>query len=443
MMRHDEESQVTQEQEVIKRARDEIEKRTGKTPEQLYAEREKRVTDTIQLKVPDRMPVYLRGAFAARYAGISPSARFYDRAAYRDAYIKTILDFEPDVMFGDSGTGPSGLAMEKLDTKQYQWPGGPLRPDQPAQFLEMEIMKEDEYDLFITDPGDFILRYYLPRVWKALEPIGNLPRLLSLVGSTSMASQSARFSSPEIIQAFEVIFEAGQEQAKFNQLQEVGRAIGTPPLLTSRAGDAIAPFDFIADSLRGMRGIAVDMFKQPEKLHTAMERLLEYWQARAFPADPSGEGGTERVFGGMSHWCDESFLTKKQYETFFWPTCKKSLLATIELGFIPLPHPEGNMDDRIECFLEMPKGKILLWNEILDVVRAKEILGGHVCFMGGVPASLLWSGSPQEVEEYCKNIIKICGKGGGFILSCAGGEENAKPANVKAMVDAVKKYGRY
>jgi hypothetical protein len=435
------ENQATHEQDSIKRARYEIEKRTGKTPEQLYEERERRVTDTIQMKIPDRMPVYLRGSFAATYAGISPSAAFYDPTASTDAFIRTILDFEPDVVFGGGG-GRLGPALERLATRQYQWPGGPLRPDQSPQFLEMEIMKENEYDLFITEPGDFILRYYLPRVWKALEPLAKLPELLSLVGSTSMASQSIRFSSPEIVQAFGAIFEAGQEQARFEQHQGVGRALGVPPLLTTRAHDAVAPFDFIADNLRGMRGIAVDMFKRPDKLQAAMERLLEIWQARTVPADKN-ELGRARVFGGMSHWCDEGFLTKKQYETFFWPTNKKSLLATIELGFIPLPHPEGKMDDRIECFLDMPKGKVLLWNEKLDVVRAKEILGGHVCFMGGVPASLLWSGSPQDVDEYCKNIIKTCGRNGGFILSCAGGEEHARPENVKAMVEAVRKYGRY
>ena len=43
-----------------------------KTPEQLYEEREKRVNDVIQLKVPDRVPVMsLFGFFQARYAGIA------------------------------------------------------------------------------------------------------------------------------------------------------------------------------------------------------------------------------------------------------------------------------------------------------------------------------------------------------------------------------------
>ncbi|MFC2021527.1 hypothetical protein ACFLU1_07125, partial [Chloroflexota bacterium] len=60
-----------------------------------------------------------------------------------------------------------------------------------------------------------------------------------------------------------------------------------------------------------------------------------------------------------------------------------------------------------------------------------------------VPASLLWGGSPQEVEEYTRNIIKVCGKDGGFILSASTSVDDAKPANLKAMMDTARKYGQY
>ena len=77
------------------------------------------------------------------------------------------------------------------------------------------------------------------------------------------------------------------------------------------------------------------------------------------------------------------------------------------------------------------------------MARAKAILGEHFCIAGNVPAALLWGGSPQEVEDYCKNLIEVCGKDGGFILTSASPLDDAKPANVKAMIDSVIKYGRY
>ena len=70
---------------------------------------------------------------------------------------------------GDIGT--SGTCWEILDVKNRLWPGGPLPPDYTFQFVEGEYMKADEYDLFLRDPSDFIIRYYLPRIY------GNLNNL--------------------------------------------------------------------------------------------------------------------------------------------------------------------------------------------------------------------------------------------------------------------------
>lgn len=440
------ERRVTHDLEVIKTAREEIEKRTGKAPEQLYEEREKRIMDVIQLKVPDRMPVYMAGAyFAIKHAGISPSAVFYDPAAYRDAIIKTILDFEPDIWHQNPPGNVSGLALEKLGSKQYFWPGGNIRADLHPQAYDLELMKEDEYDLFITDPSDFTMRYVLPRAWKTLEPLAKLPPLRSLGGTTTMATQSARFSSPEIMQAFDNIFKAGQGQREFGEwCRDIGPDLGCPPIRPP-GGPCVQPFDFVADNLRGMNGIMVDMFLRPEKLLTAMDRILEWHLARAVPPDPK-EKGRKRVNGAGGHWGGEQILSRKQFETFYWPNWKKSILVAIDMGFVPVMHREwipSENDDRLECFLELPKGKAFLNTEVVDVARAKSILGGHIGFMGGVPAALLWGGSPQEVEEYCRKLIEVGGKGGGYILSCAGHEDEAKPANLKAMVDAVRKYGRY
>jgi hypothetical protein len=50
--------------------------------------------------------------------------------------------------------------------------------------------------------------------------------------------------------------------------------------------------------------------------------------------------------------------------------------------------------------LELPKGKTIAYFEKTDLRRAKEVLGGHTCIMGGPPASLLIGGTPTKVWEY-------------------------------------------
>jgi len=59
-----------------------------------------------------------------------------------------------------------------------------------------------------------------------------------------------------------------------------------------------------------------------------------------------------------------------------------------------------------------------------------------------VPGFLLQTGSISEVEDYCKNLIEVCGKEGGYIMTATCLDE-ASPVNVKAMIDITRKHGRY
>jgi uroporphyrinogen-III decarboxylase len=47
------------------------------------------------------------------------------------------------------------------------------------------------------------------------------------------------------------------------------------------------------------------------------------------------------------------------------------------------------------------------------------------------------------VRDYCKNVIEVAGKGGGYILSTGAGLQGAKPENLKALIDAGREFGVY
>ena len=59
-----------------------------------------------------------------------------------------------------------------------------------------------------------------------------------------------------------------------------------------------------------------------------------------------------------------------------------------------------------------------------------------------VPGIILQAGTIPEVEDYCKNLIKVCARDGGFIMTATALDE-AAPKNVKAMIDITKSFGRY
>ena len=60
-----------------------------------------------------------------------------------------------------------------------------------------------------------------------------------------------------------------------------------------------------------------------------------------------------------------------------------------------------------------------------------------------MPSSLLQVGTKEEVIAYCKKLIDVCGKDGGYILSLGSGIDKCDPANLHAMIEAAEEYGYY
>jgi|WetSurMetagenome_2_1015567.scaffolds.fasta_scaffold51252_1 hypothetical protein len=434
--------------EKYRREIERIEKKHGISVEQLYEERGKRIRDAIELKVPDRVPVVLgTGVFAARYGGLTASALYYDHIAYKKACSNMILDLKPDLVgYSEVGLYP-GAVWDMLETKHLRWGGGGLPEDVGIEFVEGEYMKEEEYDLFILDPSDFIMRYYLPRVFGALKPFSNLPAFRNLTG-TGFTTIVDLFGNSEYKSLARTLYKAGKKREKSKKLADEFttemKLLGFPVQITSGSSPGGAPFDTISDYLRGMRGTMLDMYRCPDKLLAACEKILTLRIAQATPANRMKSGNPDRS-GGALHRGSDGFMSIAQFERFYWPDLKKALLAAIDLGYIAAPFCEGQWNDRLEYWLELPKGKTLCFFDQVNMFRAKEVLGGHVCIQGNVPASLLTVGSPQDVEDYCRKLIQVCGKDGGFILSAStiNPPDAAKPANIKAMIDSAKKYGRY
>ncbi|OGO36864.1 MAG: hypothetical protein A2147_03850 [Chloroflexi bacterium RBG_16_57_8] len=417
-----------------------MEKKHGKTPEQLYEEREKRVRDTIALREPDRVPVDVRMTyFPARHTGIPFATAYYDAVAWKQALIRTVMDFEPDLWMCASGNSP-GAAMEVLDPTQTKWPGGPLPPNVSHQAIDIECMKEDEYPLFLEDPTDYTIRYLLPRAYTSLAPLATLPTISDRFFGFGM--MTPMFTKQEFRNLAKALLKAGEETAKWmaamGSMEDTLGDLGFPPHGTM-GGAGGAPFDAVSDFYRGMKGAMLDMYRHPDELVAMCDKLLEWRLKRAMPADPKKRGNPKRLFLAL-HRGAEGFMSKKQFEKFYWPGLKKAMLKSIELGFVPMPFCEGAYGDRLEYFLELPKGKVVAHFDLTDMFKAKEVLKDHVCIMGNVPSSILQVGSPQDVDDYCKKLIKVCGKGGGFIMTNGSSIDEAKSENIMAMVESVKKY---
>jgi len=141
------------------------------------------------------------------------------------------------------------------------------------------------------------------------------------------------------------------------------------------------------------------------------------------------------------HWRFDGFMSPEQFRTVYWPPFRKVLLEIIDAGLIPVPLWEGDCGSRLETIADIPQGKTVCWFERTDLVRGKEVLGNVVCLRGNVPASLLTTGTPEQVDANCRMLIAKVGKGGGVMLDGAIGiPDESRPQNVKAMYGAARKY---
>jgi len=412
-----------------------------KTPEELYSERTKRVQDAIELRVPDRVPFTPTFSFfPPKYAGITCKEAMYDPDKLSLAYKKAVLDFEPD-MYSSYANLTIGPMLETLQCRWLKWPGHGVSPNAGFQFVEGEHMRAEEYDDFLFDPTDFILRVFMPRAYAALEPLNILPPLPSLYYTRFLTGASV-FGRAQVAGAFQALLESGREaQRAMSRAAEFTKEMAGLGFPCQFGGVAYAPFDYLGDLLRGTRGIMLDMYRLPDKLHQAMDKLIPYILRGAF--GPAKGSGIPRIFIPLHKGLD-GFMSLEQFKTFYWPSLRRLIIALVDEGLTPNILWEGNCESRLETIKDIPRGKAVYAFERTDIFKAKEILGDTVCIRGNVPPSLLIMGSSQEVRDYCKRLISVVGKGGGFMMDGASGiPDETKPENLKAMEEATKEFGSY
>ncbi len=413
----------------------------GKPAAQLQQERYDRMHTAETLGVPDRVPISIPvGNFPAKYAGILCSDAYYNFDAWYAACEKTLQDFRPDT-FG-ANFYQSGKALELIDPKTQKWPGHGIDPHQGFQAIEVESLKADEFDEYMKDSNSYMLSKHLPRTNNSLGAFSKIPPLYELLHGPGSAQRLAELlTDPEMAEAVATLQKAGkiyrQDRPKNLKLMKLLASYG---YVGTRMVGAMPPYDTISHQLRGMAGLMHDMFRQPDKLLELIDFVLKETIEKT-PLVPD-EHGQIRIFMTNTRGSD-NFISKKQFDKFYWPSFKKLVTYLCDHGATPGIFFEGNCDSRMEYLLDLPKGKFICRLDATDIFRAKEILKGHCCIEGNVPSSLLQMGSKDDIIAYCKKLIDVCGKDGGYVISPRSSIDEVKPENLKAMIDFVKEYGVY
>lgn len=396
--------------------------------------------DAIQMKNPPaRIPVCpSAGFFPIQYAGLSMYEAMYDYDKLARAWKKYCFDFTPDA-YNSPMTIVPGRMLEALEVVFYRWPGHGVSRDQEYQYLEQEYMLPEEYQDLIDDPSGFFLNVFFPRVMGALKPLTGMPLLPGVNEIPCLPPAMVPFGSEGMQDALAKLMEAGQETIKWlAAVQEINQAVISQGYPSFSGGFTKAPFDVIGDTLRGTRGVMMDLFRRPDQLLEACQRLT--------PLMVKAGVSSCRASGHLMpfiplHKGADGFMSEEQFKTFYWPTLRKLIIGLIDEGLVPQLFAEGGYNQRLEVISDLPKGKVVWWFDRTDMEPAKRTVGQVACLAGNVPLSLLCTGRPDQVTDYCRKLIDTAGKDGGFILSTGAGMQGARPENVKAMIEFSQQYG--
>jgi uroporphyrinogen-III decarboxylase len=238
----------------------------------------------------------------------------------------------------------------------------------------------------------------------------------------------------------------GDEQKKYQaimgQVMMYALSHGYPSFraLIATGGAGGAPFDHFADLLRGTHGIVMDMYRQPKKLHEAMDHQLKLTLSaiKNIPVT----GGSPVCFMAL-HKGDDTFMSNKQFEEFYWPGLRAIFMAMIDEGLVPFPFAEGKYTRRLKQITDTPKSGVVWWFDQTDMAEAKKYLGNVSCIVGNVPTSIVKTGTVDQVKEACRKLIETCAPGGGYILAGGASIDKGKMENLKAMQESASEYGVY
>ena len=403
-----------------------------------YKERAERLRKTYDLEHPDRIIADISmGAseFALRRKGLTGKDMIYNHETLREPLLEFHREFQPDTAVGMLPyPGPS---WEILDFNLYIWGGQKLPESQTIQMVEGEYMTGDEYAEFTADPTAFWMKKYLPRAYGALGPMAMLPDFPRISESVDTIDLLVPFGMPPFQEMLHKMMEAGNELMKMlGIVGQTGAMIAAEGFPSMGMNIVKTPFDYLGDTLRGTKGILMDMFRRPKELLAACEAYVPILVKSIIGAcDRMGSPTALYVL----HKGADSFMSDEQFKTFYWPTWKEVMLALYEEGITSYLFVEGSYNKRLEYLAEMPEKSLLCHFDQTDMRRVKEMLSDKFIIAGNVPPSLMATGTVDEVRAYCDELVELYADAPGYILSFGCSFEMTTAEKLRAYMDSVKK----
>ncbi len=340
--------------------------------------------------------------YAAVPAGVTQKDIFSSNECWLEAIDKS---------FQEIGTYPDMvMALGAADTvfiesMKARLPGRELGDNELFQFVEQQVMQEEEYQM--------ILNQGYP-LWKM--------------------SYLCRIQEPPIVPD-----EAGIGQI-VGRLMEVGKNFAKNGAFWAEKNiplcfhNGCAPmFDELSMS-RGMEDFFFDLYDDPDTVKAVCAAATPAIVEQACQGLKPGD--RVAIFAMRS---SASFISPAMFEEFAFPYLKQMVEMFYERGLTSVIHCDGNWLPMIPYFKELPKGSCIIeLDGTTDFEESVNILRGYQCVRGDLPATILAFGTEEETKAYCDKLIDLAMDGGVIIGSGCEIPLNAKIENMRVFMNCLK-----
>lgn len=359
------------------------------------------------------------------------------------SYYRYHREFQPDLAYGPEAIFP-GSALKALDCKFVRVPGVHF-PEKNIGFQVLDhedgYMSPDEYLEYAEDPTGFLMKKILPRHFGKLEGLASLDFSMAIWHGMLYTTLGAL--NPQVKIAFDAIQDCaavmGEQVAADGEFYVTMMQEGFPSgadLVTS------APFDIFNDTLRGFMNITMDLYECPDEVLAAVNaatKIQVRYLKNTIKSRPI------KIIGFMLHNGFDMFMSKEQFETFYWPGLKACIDVCVENNVIPWIYVEDSYMNKLDIIeRDVPEKKVIMtFTGTNDMKKVKERFGGKYCLKGGLSENVIEFGTKEDVVKMVKNAIDIYAPGGGLILDVDVTLDNAPAENIHALFDTARSYMKY
>ncbi|MDR2957499.1 MAG: hypothetical protein LBU61_04875 [Coriobacteriales bacterium] len=279
---------------------------------------------------------------------------------------------------------------------------------------DMDLLRAEDYDALITD--------FPSLMWSTL-----LPRKYPRWSEVKIADM--KLAIDEFVR-----YQSYMERIKKACVEEYGL-----PLIASQYN--LTGFELLFNIFRGMKGLAYDMRRIPDKLLEAVEKL-DFANGALDKLFDDSLANEASAFGFNTVILGHNMLSLTQWECYEWPYLKHVIDRAVAADSTVYIFAEGVISRFYEYFTDVPKGHLAIQLEQDDVFDFRKNLP-NVAVSGGMTTRLLGSGTAKQCRDYAKHLIDELGTDGGFILcqdKMMSYIRDASPENLKAVCDFAADY---